>query len=180
MWAVLRLRSRPGNVNPRSLPFLGWTCHFYGVTWAKPVMLSCAWVKGSRTHWSSLAGSSQGGPSPVCSSCCQSETISLDKTDTGGPARPCASPRAHLPYLQLCSTGSARCTHTVGLSACKRLSVLEILATSLHLSKRVLLLASLKPVQSGISSADRRLFFRSNCIPTKAFVGNFLQAHSQC
>lgn len=143
------------------------------------MMLLCAWVKGSRSHRSSLAGSSQGGPSAVCSSC-SSETISLDKTDTGGPARTCASPRAHLSFLQLCSTGSARCTHTVGLHACKRLSVLEILATSLHLSKRVLLLASLKPVQSGISSADRRLFFRNNCIPTKAFVGNFRQAHSQC
>lgn len=86
---------------------------------------------------------------------------------------------AHPPPWQACSTSSAWCTHTVGLPACKRLSVLAILATSLHLSKRVLLLVLPKPVQSGRNSTDRRLFFWNKCIATKDFVGNFLQTHSQ-
>lgn len=120
------------------------------------------------------------GSSEVCSSRCQSESISLDKTGSGGPAGPCVLPRAHLSSLQLHSTGSTRCRSTLGLSAYKRLSALATVATSPHSSEIILLLALLKSLQSGISCADRRSLFWNNCIPTKAFVGNFLQAHSQC
>lgn len=76
---------------------------------------------------------------------------------------------------QLCST---RCS-AVGLSAHKRLSVLAILLIFLHLNKRVHLLALPKPVQSGRNSTDRRLFFRNKFIAARAFLGNFLQTHSQ-
>lgn len=83
--------------------------------------------------------------------------------------------RAYPLSWQLCSTSSAWCTHTVELSASKWLSVLAILQY-LFTWARVLCCLNQFRVEETPLTGD---FHQNEFIPTKAFLGNFLQTHSQ-